>query len=183
MDKCTTDIQASFYGEECRIPDDYACKLRRAYYACVSYVDAQVGRVIGELEALGFADDTVIVLWGDHGWQLGEHNHWSKLTNFEVATHVPFMIQVPGVTDNGIRTSALVELIDIFPSITKLAGLEVPQVCPEEDNELLTCVEGTSVTPLLMNPDQQWNKAAFSQYPRPSSGMSEIPDESPFMKT
>ena len=64
--------------------------------------------------------------------------------------------------------------------VTELAGLEVPQVCPEEDNKLLTCVEGTSITPLLKNPDLPWKKAAFSQYSRPSSGMSKIPDEPPF---
>lgn len=153
MSKCSTDVQASFYGKECRIPDDYTRKLRRAYYACISYTDAQVGRVIAELEDLGLADNTVIVLWADHGWQLGEHNHWTKHTNFEDATHVPFMIRVPGITDKGMRTKAFVELIDIFPSITELAGLDVPPMCTEEDNKLLACVEGTSVVPLLKNPD------------------------------
>jgi iduronate 2-sulfatase/deleted-in-malignant-brain-tumors protein 1 len=182
MDKCKTEVQASFYGSECRVPDDYTRKLRRAYYACISYTDTQIGKVVNELQELGFADDTIIVLWADHGWQLGEHNHWTKHTNFEDATHVPFMIRVPGVTDKGIRTKALVELIDIFPSITELAGLEVPPMCPEEDNKLLACVEGTSVTPLLTNPDQQWKKAAFSQYSRPSGGMTVIPNEPPFSK-
>ena len=182
MSKCSTDVQASFYGKECRIPDDYTRKLRRAYYACISYTDAQVGRVIDELNDLGFADNTVIVLWADHGWQLGEHNHWTKHTNFEDATHVPFMIHVPGVTDKGIRTKALVELIDIFPSITELAGLDVPPMCPEDNNKLLACVEGTSITPLLKNPDQPWKKAAFSQYSRPSAGMTVIPNEPAFSK-
>ena len=72
------------------------------------------------------------------------------------------MIQLPGVTDNGMRSSALVELIDIFPTITGLVGLDVPPMCTQ-DNKQLTCVEGTSLTPLLKTPDQQWKKAAFSQ--------------------
>ena len=177
---CQTDVQASFYGKGCRVSEEYSRVLRRAYYACVSYTDAQVGRIMKELEELGFADDTIIVLWADHGWQLGEHNHWTKHTNFEDATHVPFMIHVPGVTDKGIRTKALVELIDIFPSITELAGLEVPPMCPEEDNKLLACVEGVSVTPLIKNPNQPWKKAAFSQYSRPSAGMTVVPNEPPY---
>ena len=180
LTKCFTDVQASFYGKDCRIPDDYTRILRKAYYACVSYTDALVGRVVSELEALGFADETIIILWADHGYQIGEHNHWEKHTNFEDATHVPFMIKVPGVTNNGMRTKAFVELIDIFPSITELAGLEVPPMCPEGDNKLLTCVEGTSVAPLLKNPDQQWKKAAFTQYPRPSQGMTQIPNKPPY---
>ena len=115
--------------------------LRRAYYACVSYSDTLVGKVLSELEAEGFADDTIIILWADHGYQLGEHNHREKQTNFETATHVPFMIKVPGVTDNGMKAKALVELIDIFPSITELAVLDIPPMCPEQDNKLLACVE------------------------------------------
>ena len=179
MTRCLTDVQASFYGKECRIPEDYSRVLRRAYYSCVSFTDTNVGKVVDELEKLGFSNDTIIVFWADHGWQLGEHNHWCKHTNFEDATHVPFMIQVPGVTDNGMRSSALVELIDIFPTITELAGLDVPPIC-SEDNNKLTCVEGTSLTPLLKNPDQQWKKAAFSQYPRPCYGMQQIPNEPAF---
>ena len=177
---CHTDAKASLSGKECAMPDSKAKELRRAYYACVSYTDAQIGRVLTELETEGFTEDTVIVLWADHGWQLGEHNHWCKFTNFEDATHVPFMIQVPGITDQGMRTKALVELIDIFPSITELAGIEVPPTCPKENNKLLICVEGTSVVPLLQNPDQQWKKAVFSQYPRPSAGLSVIPNEPDF---
>ena len=179
MTKCLTDVQASFSGKECRIPEEYSRVLRRAYYSCISYTDAQIGKVVKELENLGLANDTIIVLWADHGWQLGEHNHWCKHTNFEDATHVPFMIRVPGVTDNGLRTKALVELIDIFPTITELAGLDVPPVCTGDETQL-TCVEGTSVTPLLQNPQQQWKKAAFSQYPRPSCGLRQIPNKPSF---
>ena len=177
---CNTDVNASLSGEECHLPDSKAKEIRRAYYACVSYTDAQIGKVLAELQSQGFVDDTVIVLWADHGWQLGEHNHWCKFTNFEDATHVPFMIRVPGVTDQGMRTKALVELIDIFPSVTELAGLEVPPVCPVDNKKPLTCVEGTSVVPLLNNPQKQWKKAAFSQYPRPNVGLHTIPNKPSF---
>ena len=132
------------------------------------------------MKAQGFDDNTIIVLWGDHGWQLGEHNEWEKYTNFEDAVHVPFILRVPGMTDNGMRSNALVELIDIFPSLTELAGLKVPTVCPEGNNSLLTCVEGTSVFPLLKNPSTQWKKAAFSQYARPLSGLPQIPNKPSF---
>ena len=180
MTKCKTNVQASFSIDECGISEDYARVLRRAYYSCVTYTDAQVGRVIDAMESLGLADDTIIVLWGDHGWQLGEHNHWAKMTNFEDATRVPFMVKVPGVTDGGKRTKALVELIDIFPTLTELAGLPVPPLCPADTKQPLTCVEGTSLTPLLKDPNQQWKKAAFSQYPRPANGMTVIPNEPAF---
>ena len=180
VSECRTNPNISIHGKECRFPDEKAQELRRAYYACVSYTDAQVGRVLQQLEAKGFANDTIIVLWADHGWQLGEHNEWAKFTNFEDATHVPFLIHVPGVTTEGMRTQAFVELIDIFPSVTELAGIEPPVMCPEGKHNLLTCVEGSSVAPLLKNPNQQWKKGSFSQYPRPSSGLKEIPGHPPF---
>ena len=166
--------------KECAFNDTVAGIYRRAYYSCVSYADAQVGRVIKELETQGFADDTIIVLWGDHGWQLGEHNIWSKFTNFEDGTHVPFMIRVPGVTDSGMKTKALVELIDIFPSLTDLAGIDVPPMCTENSPKSIACVEGSSFAPLLKNPDQQWKKGAFSQFSRPYSGFEVIPGHPPF---
>ena len=184
ISECKSNVQASLYGKYCRIPDDYTHVLRRAYYSCVSYTDAQVGKVISAMESNGLADNTIIVFWADHGWQLGEHNHWTKHTNFEDATRVPFMLRVPGVTDGGIRTKALVELIDIFPTITELAGLPVPPLCPVNGKYPLVCVEGFSLTPLLHDPNQQWKKAAFSQYPRPSGGgISSIPNEPAFNKT
>ena len=180
MSRCHTDPEAAFNVSECGIPEDYTRVLRRAYYSCVSYTDGQVGRVIDAMESMGLADDTIIVLWGDHGWQLGEHNQWCKQTNFEDATRVPFIIKVPGVTDGGIRTKALVELIDIFPTLTELAGLPVPPLCPADTKQPLTCVEGTSLTPLLKDPNQELKKAAFSQYPRPTSGMTVIPNKPAF---
>ena len=136
------------------MPESKTRDLRRAYYSCISYTDAQIGCVIKELETQGFADNTIIVMWGDHGWQLGEHNEWCKQTNFEDAVHVLFLIHVPGVTDEGKRSKALVELIDIFPTLTELSGLQTPKLCPEGKHNTLTCVEGTSVGSLIQNPDQ-----------------------------
>lgn len=135
---------------------------------------------MAELENQGLADNTIIVLWADHGWKLGEHDMWAKHANFEDDTHVPFTIRVPGMTDSGMRTDALVELIDIFPSLTELAGLTVPPLCPKDKKKLLACVEGSSVVPLLRDPKQKWKKAVFSQYPRPAGGLKSIPGMPPF---
>lgn len=154
--------------KDCHVPDDVVRELRRAYYSCVSYTDAQIGKVVKGLEEQGFADDTIIVMWADHGWQLGEHGEWCKHTNFEDAAHVPLILHVPGVTDAGMRTKAFVELIDVFPTLTELVGIETPPMCPKENHKLLTCVEGTSVVPLLRDPNKVWKKASFSQYPRES---------------
>ena len=181
LPECGNNANASMFGDACHFPDDKAREFRRAYYACVSYTDAQIGRVLNELENQQFAEDTIIILWADHGWHLGEHNMWGKFTNLEDCTNVPLILRVPGVTDTGLRTQALVELIDIFPSLADLAGIEVPQMCPEGKNDLLTCVEGSSFAPLAKNPDLQWKKAAFSQYAHPqSTGLSVIPNEPPF---
>ena len=173
--KCYDNFEASSSDESCRVSESDAKLLRRGYYSAISYTDAQVGRVLKELEKQGFVNNTVVILWGDHGWKLGEHNMWAKCTNFEDDTHVPFFLRVPGVTDNGMRSKALVELIDIFPTLTELAGLDTPPVCPEGNKELLACVEGSSLVPLLKNQDQQWKKAAFSQFPRPFAGLRSIP--------
>eukprot|EP00118_Oscarella_pearsei_P025460 m.308222 g.308222 ORF g.308222 m.308222 type:complete len:535 (+) comp43590_c0_seq1:32-1636(+) len=172
---CTTDAKQSL-SEECAIPDDAAREFRRSYYACMTYTDFQVGKVLKELEMQGFANDTVVILWGDHGWQLGEHGEWAKFTNFEDATRVPFLLHVPGVTDKGMKSDALVELIDIFPTLTDITGIPTPEICPESEKPgLLTCVEGTSLAPLLKNSTMALKKGAFSQYPRPNTGLRQIP--------
>jgi iduronate 2-sulfatase len=134
---------------------EQAIQLRRGYYACVSYVDAQVGRIVAELERLDLAKDTIIVLVGDHGFSLGEHGLWGKLTNFEDSTRSPLIIAAPGRAAGGGRTPALVELVDVYPTLCDLAGL------PKPDR-----LEGTSLVPLLKDPGSEWKTAAFSQYPR-----------------
>ncbi len=145
------------------IPESYAKQLRHGYYACVSYVDAQIGRVLDALEREGLSDSTIVVLWGDHGWQLGDHGLWHKHTNFEVATRAPLLIHVPGHKSVGRRCLAPVEFIDVYPTLAELCGLKVPSK-----------IEGKSLTDLLDNPDSINNSIAISQYPRkdPLSGRS-----------
>ena len=135
------------------VTDDQARNLIHGYNACVSYTDAQIGRVITELEQSGLREKTVIILWGDHGWQLGEHGLWCKHTNFETSAHSPLIISVPG-QQAGV-TSTLVEFVDIFPSLCEVCGISLPEG-----------LEGTSFAPLIEDPDKPWKTAAFSQYPR-----------------
>ena len=141
------------------IDDELARTLKHGYLACVSYVDAQIGRVIEALEKEGLRDNTIIIVWGDHGWHLGEMGVWGKATNYEIATRVPMMIWTPDmpVGSRGKKTDALVELVDMYPTLCGLAGLPSPEH-----------LEGTSFAPLLKNPDQPWEAAAFSQFPNPA---------------
>jgi arylsulfatase A-like enzyme len=135
--------------------EDFARKLKLGYYACVSYMDAQVGRVLDELERQGLSTNTIVILWGDHGWKLGEHQAWAKHTNVENDTRAPLMIYVPGMANAGKHTGALVEFVDVYPTLAELAGLPLPKT-----------LEGTSLKPLLDDPQKAWKTAAFSQYPR-----------------
>jgi arylsulfatase A-like enzyme len=137
------------------IPDDLARQLKHGYYAAISYMDAQVGKVLAELDRLGLRDNTIIVLWGDHGWKLGEHDAWCKHSNVENDVNAPLLLSVPGMKHAGQHTSALVEFVDIYPTLCELAGLSLP-----------SHLEGTSLKPLLENPARVWKTAAFSQYPR-----------------
>jgi iduronate 2-sulfatase len=137
------------------VSDEKARELIHAYYATVSYVDAQIGRVLAELDRLVLRERTVVVLWGDHGWQLGEHGLWCKHTNFEVATRVAMIISVPGQKNVGAKTEALSEFVDIYPTLVELCGLPMPEG-----------LEGASLVPVMNAPDQPWKRAAFSQYPR-----------------
>jgi len=136
-------------------PDELARRLIHGYCACVSYIDAQVGRLLGELERLGLRRKTIVILWGDHGWKLGEHSLWCKHTNFELDTHVPMILSSPGMKSAGRRTKALTEYVDIYPTLCELCGLSAPGH-----------LEGVSTAPLLDDPERRWKDAAFSQYPR-----------------
>jgi arylsulfatase A-like enzyme len=137
------------------IPEDLAQTLIHGYAACVSYMDAQLGRVLAELHRLDLWKDTAVMLWGDHGWKLGEHNSWCKHTNFEIDTRAPLIVRAPGVAAEGAHASGLVEFVDMYPTLCELCGIEVPNH-----------VEGSSFLPLLANPAQEWKPAVFSQYPR-----------------
>ena len=97
-------------------------ELIHGYYASTAYVDVQIGRVTGALKKLGLEDNTIIVLWGDHGWHLGDLSIWTKHTNYEQANRIPIMIVAPGVTTPGDSTGQLAETVDIFPTLADLAG-------------------------------------------------------------
>jgi arylsulfatase A-like enzyme len=137
------------------IPDELARNLVRAYMASTSYVDAQIGRVLVGLERAGLADSTVIIVWGDHGFHLGEHGIWCKGTNFEVAARSPLILVAPRAVPKGLRLSSLVEFVDIYPTVAELAGLPPP-----------AGLEGVSLVPLLADPTRPWKSAAFTQHPR-----------------
>jgi len=126
--------------------------LIRAYCACASYVDSLVGRLVAELDRLGMRENTVICLWGDHGWHLGENSVWGKMTNFECATNAPLIISAPGRGRKGGRTRALTEFVDIMPTLCELGGLPIPEG-----------LEGLSLAPLMDDPKRPWKSAAFSQ--------------------
>ena len=141
-------------SDEHVVSDARARELIHSYYACVSYADAQFGKVINELEKLGLLESTIIVVWSDHGWHLGDQGMWGKSANFYLDTHAPLMVYAPGMKAAGKQTAALVEYVDIYPTLTELAGIETPDY-----------LEGTSLAPLLDNPSQPWKKAVFSQFP------------------
>ena len=137
--------------------DDLSRTLLHAYYASVSYVDANIGKMLAALDATGLRDNTIIIVWGDHGWHLGEMGIWGKATNYEIATRVPLMISAPDMKGRGQGTKALVELVDIYPTLCDLAGI------PKPDH-----IAGKSFAPLLDNPDQKWKDVALSQFPSPA---------------
>lgn len=136
------------------MPKKLVAKLTRGYAASVTYVDAQVGRVLKELDRLGLRDNTIVVFWGDHGFHLGENGIWGKATNFELSLRVPLIISAPNMKAPGGHTRALVELVDLYPTLAELAGLPAPKN-----------LAGRSMVPLLNDPERSWKAAAFSQYP------------------
>lgn len=123
-----------------------------AYDACISFVDAQIGRVLEALDRLGLRESTIVVLWGDHGYHLGEHGLWRKNSLFEESAKAPLIFRVPGMTPTGSDCHALVEFVDIYPTLADLAQLTPP---PN--------LEGTTLRPLLENPQTTWQRPAYTQ--------------------
>jgi sialate O-acetylesterase len=128
-----------------------ARNLRHGYFACISYVDAQVGRVLAELDRLGLRENTIVLLYGDHGWHLGDHGLWGKITNFEIAARAPLIISAPGIAANR-KSMALTEFLDIYPTLAELADLPVGKQ-----------LEGRSLVPVLRDPARGHKPAAFTQ--------------------
>jgi arylsulfatase A-like enzyme len=138
------------------IPDDKALQLTRAYYASISFLDAQIGRVLAALDQLGLRERTIVVVTSDHGYHLGEHALWTKHTNFERATRVPLIMSVPGQAYPGVSCSALTELVDLYPTLCELCGVPRP-----------AGLEGSSFALIFSDPANSSKQAAFSQYSRP----------------
>lgn len=189
------------------IPEDFQLRIRQHYFAAVSYMDTQVGRLLSALDELGLADSTMVVFASDHGWSLGEHGEWAKYSNFDVATGVPLIFYVPGVTththtdwlreptfpfidvlsqsqhsfknDKVIRN--VVELVDVFPTVSYLAGLRAPEPCPDVSFQVQLCTEGDNLAYTFRHRERREDEEAisFSQYPRPADTPqinSDLPD-------
>jgi iduronate 2-sulfatase len=137
--------------------DDLKRKLIHGYYASVSYMDAQLGKVIDELKRLKLDENTIIVLWGDHGWHLGDHAIWTKHTNFEEANHIPLIISAPGITQPGSVTEQFAETVDIYPTLASLAGLERPSVPQPFD--------GIDLSPVLKDAGKQLKDHVYHAFP------------------
>jgi iduronate 2-sulfatase len=132
--------------------------LIHGYYAAMSYMDAQVGRVLDELDRLGMAENTIVVLWGDHGYHLGDHGMWTKHTNYEQANRIPIVIVAPGVARPGGSSDSLVETVDIYPTLADLAGLPSP-TGPQP-------IDGASLVPILKDPEATVRDHAYHCFPR-----------------
>ncbi|XP_036404650.1 iduronate 2-sulfatase [Megalops cyprinoides] len=184
------------------IPKDFQLRIRQHYFASVSYVDNQIGKLLSALDDLGLAKNTIVVFTSDHGWSLGEHGEWAKYSNFDVATRVPLSVYVPGLTSasekagkkifpyidvfqdshqrfsEGRQVNAMVELVDLFPTLSELAGLKAPPPCPRSSFRVQLCTEGSSLAQSFRGPKHRDNSEAiaYSQYPRPSDTPQEDSD-------
>ena len=138
-------------GRGIRLSDEYALHLRRSYAAAVSYTDAQVGKLLQTLKETGLDKNTIVVIWGDHGWHLGDHTVWGKHTLFERALQSAFIIKTPKMSKAGIPNEAIVESVDIYPTILELSNIQAPNA-----------YAGKSLVPLLKNPKTTLDKPALS---------------------
>ncbi|MGS2737952.1 sulfatase [Sinomicrobium sp. M5D2P17] len=137
--------------------EDLKRKLIHGYYASVSYMDAQLGKIMDELKRLKLDKNTIVVLWGDHGWHLGDHAIWTKHTNFEQANHIPLIFKVPGVTSTGSVTDQFAESVDVYPTLASLAGLDKP-IGPQP-------IDGIDLTPVLKDGSKEIKDHAYHAFP------------------
>ncbi len=156
-----TNYELTHYADAINVPKPHegsvseadARRYRHAYFASVSFIDAQVGMLLDTLDKQQLTDHTIVVLWSDHGWKLGEHNAWGKMTNLEIDTRIPLIIRAPQAAANGQRTNRIVESLDLFPTLCTLAGLPVPKD-----------LDGQSAAHLLDDPTAPHTGVAYSQY-------------------
>lgn len=140
------------------LDEDLQRTLIHGYYAALSYMDAQLGLVLDELHRQQLDQNTIVVLWGDHGYHLGDHGAWTKHTNYEQANRIPLLIRAPRVTKPDTGSQALVETVDLYPTLVELAGLHLPQDAQP--------IDGESLVPILKNPEQRVSDHAFHCYPK-----------------
>ena len=145
--------------DDAELPLQKRRHLMHGYYACVSYVDAQIGRLLDALDEEGLADNTIVVLWSDHGWKLGENRGWGKMTNYEIDARVPLIIADPGTKAAGQETDQLAELLDLYPTLCDMAGIETPDF-----------VDGRSLVPILNDSAAKVHDDVMSQYYRRLDG-------------
>lgn len=149
----TTSTEITGYGKFTNMKDEaFQREAKHGYYACVSYVDAQIGLVLKELERLDLAKNTIVVIIGDHGWHLGEHGFWGKHNLMNHATHAPLIVKVPG--NNGGNARGIVEFVDIYPTLCDLCGVPAPK----------KQIQGKSFSPMLQNPEKRIKDYAFIQW-------------------
>ncbi len=162
-DEDRDDIPTAAFAHNCPVPhynleEPILLQALQAYYACVSFIDAQVGRLLDALAENGLEENTIVVFWSDHGYHLGEHNGiWQKRTLFEEASRSPLIIRAPKAKGNGTPSPRIVEFVDIYPTLTEIAGIETPEG-----------LEGRSLAPLLAKPDAEWDGYAITQILRPA---------------
>ncbi|HEX8041727.1 MAG TPA: sulfatase, partial [Chryseosolibacter sp.] len=138
------------------LKEDQRREAIRAYFASITFMDAQLGKLLDALEETGLADKTIVVFWSDHGYMLTEHGQWMKQSLFEEAARVPLLISVPGAAGKGQVCRRVVELVDLYPTLTRLCGLEPPPY-----------LHGANLMPLLDKPNSKWARAAYTQVLRP----------------
>lgn len=138
-----------------KVTEAEARRTRHAYFACVSYIDAQIGKVLDALDELGLAGDTIVALWGDHGWHLGDHGIWGKMTTYDYGVRSPLIIRAPGVTMPGSEAEGVVESVDLYPTLCDLAGIDTP-----------AGLDGVSLRPMLEDIDHPGKDGAISYWNR-----------------
>jgi arylsulfatase A-like enzyme len=153
------DFDSYSDDEDDHMPAEKQKELLHGYYACTSFIDAQVGRLLDALKEQGLSENTSIILWGDHGWHFGDHGLWCKHTTFEQATRSPMIIASPDIKNTG-QTTVPSEFVDVFPTLCDLAGVAVPGN-----------IDGTSLVPVMKDPSASVKKVAVSQWPRGKSAM------------
>ena len=134
------------------VSDETARNMIHGYYACVSYADAQIGKLLDELDRLEISDNTIVVLWGDHGWNLGEHTLWCKHSCYETSMQIPLIVRAPGI-NGGQRRNHLIETIDLYPTLCELTGTSLPEH-----------LEGRSLAELMKSPNAVWKDAAIGRF-------------------